>query len=114
MKTKTKTKARGKILSQWSYCPDVIYHSFNLNLDSTDYHVESEYDGDVSKLESFIEDCESGCFIDYDGHASEILLNGMIVYNKTLYPTDVVFFRNKLRELNKKHDGKLEIVWYNR
>jgi hypothetical protein len=69
--------------------------------------------GDVMSLNEFIECCEHNSFIDYDGHASEILLNGNIIYDKGFCPSDALKNKKKLLSLQTEL-GALEVVWYNK
>jgi hypothetical protein len=87
-----------------------------LNLNS-----EEEFDGcgDKFSFKRFIKCCENGSFIDYDGFASEIVLNNKVVYSfirdgkDWLYPSDALANKNDLLELDNKIDG-LSIIWCNR
>jgi hypothetical protein len=89
---------------------------FNLNINGVEKHDGS---GDAIAIEEFVECCEDGSFIDYDGFADELLLNGVVVWrattetNEWLYPSDVLYAKSKLLKLAKENKG-LEIVWYNR
>jgi hypothetical protein len=60
--------------------------------------------GHVMSLKNFIEDCECGNFIDYDGHGSYIS-NGQRT-NITVYPSDV-----KNGKIRKEFDS---IIWFNK
>lgn len=90
--------------------------TFELNLNS-----EEEFDkiGDPMSIEEFIGSCECGGFIDYDGFASELIINNRVVlkFNDAiddyLYPSDLLGYRDELLELHKENKG-LEIVWCNR
>lgn len=104
-------KAKGKIFSRWVHA-DYRVLDFKINLESTK-SFEKDY-GDAFALDEFIKECEYRNLINYDGSAGEILLNGMVVWNKGLVPSECLFYKKKLQELNKEHGGKLEIVWYNR
>ncbi len=84
---------------------------FDVNKDSL---VKFDEDfGDKFTLDEFIECCESGGFIDYDGYASEIILNGFVIYDDSFYPSDALENKHELIELQKEL-GQLEIIWYNR
>lgn len=91
--------------------------NFNLNL-SSDKVFEKSY-GDAMSVSEFIECCECGGFIDDDGYAVEMLLNGKVVWNARedsgapLYPSDALEYEDELLQLEKLHKG-LEVVWYNR
>ncbi|UGO51376.1 hypothetical protein PQE72_gp067 [Bacillus phage vB_BanS_Skywalker] len=91
--------------------------NFRLNLNS-DKVLEKSF-GDAMSISSFIECCECGGFIDDDGYAVEILLDGKVVWdawkesNSGLYPSDALYHYKELLQLEKAHKG-LEIVWYNR
>lgn len=69
--------------------------------------------GDKMSLNDFIECCEDRSFIDYDGHAGEIILNGNVVYKKSFYPSDVLENKNYLLKIQEAV-GELQVVWYNR
>lgn len=83
----------------------------NLNLASEKQFTSNV--GDISKLESLIEDCEYSYFVNGDGFAKEILLDGIIVYDEVLTPDDLAHNAPALRLLNSELGNKLEIVWYN-
>lgn len=91
--------------------------NFNLNL-SSDKVFDKSY-GDSMSIPSFIECCECGGFIDYDGYAVEMLLKGKVVWDgresngEPLYPSDALEHKDELLKLGRKNRG-LEIVWYNR
>ena len=63
-------------------------------------------------LTSFIRTCEAGGFINDDGYAREILLDGYIVYDDVISPSVALEQKNVLFGLESEHEG-LEIVWYN-
>lgn len=104
-------KAKGKIFSRWVRT-DYRVLDFTLNLESTKVF-EKNY-GDAYGLDEFIEYCESGSFINYDGSAGEILLNGKVVWDENIAPSECLFYKKKLKALNKECGGMLEIVWYYR
>lgn len=70
--------------------------------------------GDLFPLNDFIQDCQRGVFMDDDGHSHEIVLDGKVVWSKGLGATDIAFYARKLKELNRQHEGKLQIAWYNK
>jgi hypothetical protein len=73
---------------------------------------EQDY-GYIMSLDEFIGHCEHGMFIDYDGFAGEILLNGNIICKQFIYPSKAL--RNKAELLQKQVElGKLDVVWYNK
>lgn len=69
--------------------------------------------GDIYSMNEFAEMVEDGSLIDYDGHASEIIIGGNIVSDEAFGPSYFEDHLDKFLELQKKHD-KIEIVWYNR
>lgn len=87
-----------------------------LNLFSTEVYLDS---GDLMTITDFIDCCECGGFIDYDGFADELVINDKIVwsmtkdYNSFLYPSEVLEHREELLQLESQHEG-LKIVWYNK
>ncbi|MDF2533873.1 MAG: hypothetical protein K0R18_30 [Bacillales bacterium] len=82
-----------------------------INVDSQE-KFDKRY-GDKMSLSDFLESCEDGSFIDYDGFASEIILNGNVIHKAHFYPSDALENKNKLLALQNEL-GELEIVWYNR
>ncbi|QIW89729.1 hypothetical protein PQE71_gp047 [Bacillus phage Izhevsk] len=90
---------------------------FNLDLNSD--KVFGKTYGDAMSVSEFIECCECGGFIDDDGYAVEMLLNGKVVWDSwkeagtSLYPSDALYNKESLLQLEKEHEG-LEVVWYNR
>lgn len=72
--------------------------------------------GDLMTVEEFREDCESACFIDYDGHGN--LATETEMTNIVIYPSDVTRQPDVLTELaGAKHDpfhGYTHVVWFNR
>ncbi|MFQ3543543.1 hypothetical protein Q7A53_05610 [Halobacillus rhizosphaerae] len=87
--------------------------NFVINLSSDkDYDYEKGY-GDVMSVTEFIDACNSGGLIDYDGHATEIIVNGKIVSDKPFSPSDVEDFEEEFLAFEKEH-GKVEVVWYNK
>ena len=109
--TRPATKATGYMFDR--FVPAHYLHlTFALNVDS-----ELVYDlkyGDLFPLDDFIKDCQTSVFVDYDGHCDEIVLDGKVVWSKGLCARDIDFYAKKLKELNRKHDGKLQIAWYNK
>lgn len=60
--------------------------------------------GDLMTLDEFIEDCKSGCFIDYDGYG---------YYSDGVYETDIKVYPSNVL------DGEIQykwthVNWYNR
>lgn len=105
-------KAKGKLFNRWFSYIDYKHCSFDFNL-SSEKMLDKDY-GDTFDLKDFIGDCEGGAFIDYDGHAREILLNGKVIWESVIYPSDLLFWKSRLMSLYETHNRKLEIVWYNR
>lgn len=71
---------------------------------------------DIISLKEFIECCEDRFFIDDDGFAGEILLNGKIIFKQSgrwFYPSDVLEYKEQLLEWQNKL-GELHVVWYNK
>lgn len=60
--------------------------------------------GDVMSLQDFIENCEDGSFIDYDGFGNYVKNNQMS--NISIYPSDI-----KAKKVRKDFDT---IIWFNR
>lgn len=90
--------------------------AFTLDLDSVD-----KYDGigDAMTLTAFIEHCESGVLIDYDGYASELILNNRVVFTfcgvidgSPLYPSDALHHKESLLKLQESYPD-LKISWCN-
>lgn len=67
--------------------------------------------GDLMDLNEFIDMCESGSLIDYDGYG-DIIYNEKVVY-KGICPSDLNFYEDQLINLQKKL-GKIQIIWYNK
>lgn len=109
--TRPPAKANGYIFDR--FVPsDYIHINFELNVES-----ELIYDhdfGDLFPLNDFVKDCQNNVFIDYDGHCDEIILDGKVVWSKGLGASDIDFYAEKLKELNREHDNKLQIAWYNK
>jgi len=86
-----------------------------LNLEST---TEVNEEDDVFPVEDFIEQCKGGSFIDYDGYADELVLNGKVVFSfyneleRYLYPSDLLQNESRFLELVEEYPG-LGLVWYN-
>lgn len=72
-----------------------------------------DYYGHVMTLNEFIEECERGSFIDYDGHAREIIMERHIIYSEAFYPSDVLEQKEELLKLQEEL-GTLKIAWYNK
>lgn len=76
-------------------------------------------DDDIMLLSDFIEYCKQGAFIDYDGFADELLIEGKVVFSfkeafgECLYPSDVLHNEGTFGELVEEFSG-LSVVWYNR
>ena len=76
-------------------------------------------DDDIMLLSDFIEYCKQGAFIDYDGYADELLIDGKVVFSfreafgECLYPSDVLHNNGTFIELAEEFSG-LSVVWYNR
>jgi len=62
--------------------------------------------GDLFTLKEFIEDCESGCLIDYDGFGQYANKDGEVVIAGCVYPSDV---DEGLIDREQTH-----VLWYNR
>lgn len=60
--------------------------------------------GDVMSMKDFIESCESGCFIDYDGHGNYVK-DGMMT-NIGIFPSDI-----DNGNIRKEFDT---MIWFNR
>jgi hypothetical protein len=69
--------------------------------------------GDVMPLNEFIECCRERSFIDYDGFAGELLLDGNIIFKSWFYPSDVLEHKQQLLDLQTEL-GALHVVWYNK
>lgn len=70
--------------------------------------------GDEMPLDDFLESCDSGSFINYDGFASEVILNECVISDKAFYPSDLnTGIRKQLLDIQSQH-GPVTIVWYNR
>lgn len=69
--------------------------------------------GDIIPLVEFIDLCESGSFIDYDGFAGELLYEGKVIYKGMMLPSVILENKKYLLRQNKKK-GKIDVVWYNR
>lgn len=78
--------------------------------------------GDAMPISEFIEMCECGGFIDYDGFADEIIIGDKVVWSaydefkSYLYPSEVLGIEDNkeaLLELERLHEG-VKIVWYNK
>lgn len=67
--------------------------------------------GDLMELDEFIDMCESGSLIDYDG-VGDIVYNGKVIY-ESISPSDVDIYKNQLEDLQEKL-GKIQIMWYNK
>lgn len=95
---------------------DDMTHVVELNLESTKMVDE---DDDLFLITEFIEDCKCGAFIDYDGFADELVLDGKVVFSfhdafqEYLYPSDLLDNEETFLELAKENEG-LQLVWYNR
>lgn len=79
-------------------------------------HSEKTYNknyGDVMTLNEFIECCKDGMFIDDDGFAREIILNGKVIYDEYFYPSGVLQYRGILLQFQERL-GELKIAWYNK
>lgn len=109
--TRPATTATGDIFNR--FVPvNYLHVTFELNVESEEAYT---YDfGDLYPLDAFVEDCQNSVFVDYDGYADELVLDGKVVWSKALAPTDIDFYGEKLKELNRKQDGKLQIAWYNK
>lgn len=88
-----------------------------INVDSE--IVFEDNDDDIMLVSDFVESCKQGAFIDYDGFADELLIDGKVVFSfskdfgEFLYPSDVLENLDTFIELSEKFSG-LSIVWYNR
>jgi hypothetical protein len=86
----------------------LIVDPLDIDLDSTkeipDY-------GDLFELDEFIDMCESGSLIDYDGYG-DIVYNNKIIH-ELISPSDVDIYKNQLEDLQEKL-GKIQIMWYNK
>ncbi|WP_078598649.1 hypothetical protein [Evansella clarkii] len=83
-----------------------------VDLNSTERYTDNI--GDKMPLNEFLECCDGGMFIDYDGHASEVILDGRIISDKPFSPSDLEEgVREQLLDIQKTH-GNLTIVWYNK
>lgn len=70
--------------------------------------------GDEMPLDVFLDNCDSGGFIDYDGFASEVILNGCVISDKVFKPSQLNDgIREQLFDIQQAH-GTVTIVWYNR
>ena len=88
-------------------------NKLRIDLNSTvKFDKEKSY-GDVMSLEDFLDSCDSGCFIDYDGFMREIIIHGKVVSDEMIYPSDALEMKTKLIQLQNE-EGPIEIVWYNR
>lgn len=90
-------------------------HMINLNLESTRKVRE---DDDVFLIEDFIEQCKGGSFIDYDGYADELVIDGKVVFSfydelgRNLFPSDLLQNESRFLEMVAQYPG-LGLVWYN-
>jgi disulfide bond formation protein DsbB len=69
--------------------------------------------GTKMSLEEFIKCCETDELTDYDGIASQIIINDYVVSETSFYPSQVLEQKNEFLSLQKEK-GKVEIVWCNR
>jgi hypothetical protein len=74
---------------------------------------EAKSIGTKMSLEAFIQCCETDELTDYDGVASEIIINGYVVSETSFYPSEALEQKNEFFSLQKEK-GKVEIVWCNR
>lgn len=91
-----------------SYSIINIQSPLTIKLDST---TDMPSYGDLMELEEFIDMCDCGGLIDYDGHG-DIVLNGKVIY-EGIYPSDLEVYQGQLENLQKEL-GKIQIMWYNR
>ena len=111
IETMKRTKAKGYIFSPYAVTT-FMHLRFELNLNSEVLHNPSI--GDLYELERFIKDCELEVYADCDGFSRELVLDGKVVWSKGLAHRDILFHAKALRTLNQEHDGKLQMVWYNK
>jgi hypothetical protein len=67
--------------------------------------------GDLMELDEFIDMCDCGSLIDYDG-CGDIVYNNKVIYHG-IYPSDVEVYQKQLEDLQKEL-GKIQIMWYNK
>ena len=82
-------------------------------INSNTHKKYEESDGDVMTLDAFIGGCACRGFIDSDGVASAILLDGYVVFEGEFSPSDVLEHKEYLE--NKQGGlGELHVVWNNK
>ena len=65
-------------------------------------------------LNVFLDNCDSGALIDYDGFAVEVILNECVISNELFRPRQLNYgIREQLINIQQKH-GPITIVWYNK
>lgn len=74
---------------------------------------KAKQDDDIMKLNDFLAECQCGGFIDYDGFTTKVIINGFVVYNDHLYPSEHLELKDKLLKIQEKH-GEITVVWANR
>jgi hypothetical protein len=84
-----------------------------IDLNSNEEFNETELYGDKMSLNDFLTSCHNGEFIDYDGYASEIIINGYIVYDDAVSPSEYLSLEGQLKQLQEEK-GPIFIIWYNK
>ena len=85
-----------------------------LPVDLTSIKTRTNKIGDEMPLDEFLENCDGGMFIDYDGFASEVILEGRVISDQHFYPSDLDDgIRKQLLDIQQAH-GTIKVVWYNR
>ena len=73
-----------------------------------EFEIYNKRNGDLFTMEHFIENCERGCFIDYDGHGdyAKEMDGKMMVSDIGICPSDI--------ENNEYRKDFTHVVWYNK
>lgn len=106
-----KIKELGFFVNKVEYDEEVyvsIVSPLKLDLDSTEDIPDY---GDLMELIEFIDMCDSGSLVDYDG-CGDIVYNKKVIYNG-IYPSEMETYQKQLEDLQESL-GKIQIMWYNK
>lgn len=91
---------------------DYKHLKFDLNLVDPVPYVE-ESGSQLLELADFLKECNRNNYVNYDGFAQGFVLDGLVVWDKRIIPSEAVFYQKALTGLINIYGSKLKIVWYN-